>query len=89
MNEGVLMDIMTLTMSTSAWLCAPLIITVVVVGLVSQVLQSVTQLKDQALTFVPKMLITGIVFVLAIPWYIQIIQNYCEVIFTLMGKAAQ
>lgn len=89
MTEGVLMDIMKLTMTTSAWLCAPLITTVVVVGLVTQILQSVTQLKDQALTFVPKMLITGIVFVLAIPWYIQVVQSYCEVIFTLMGKAAQ
>ena len=89
MNEGVLMDIMKLTMATAAWLCAPIIITVVVVGLVSQVLQSVTQLKDQALTFVPKMFISGIVFVLAIPWYIQIVQNYCDVIFTLMAKAAQ
>ena len=89
MTEGTLMDIMKLTMTTSAWLCAPLIITVVLVGLVTQILQSVTQLKDQALSFVPKMLVTGIVFVLAIPWYIQVIQNYCDVIFTLMGKAAQ
>lgn len=89
MTEGVLMDIMKLTMTTSAWLCAPLIITVVAVGLISQVLQSVTQLKDQALTFVPKIILTGLVFILAIPWYIQIVQNYCDVIFTLMGKAAQ
>ena len=89
MNEGVLMDIMKLTMTTAAWLCAPLVITVVVVGLVTQILQSVTQLKDQALSFVPKMLVTGIVFILAIPWYIQMVQNYCDVIFTLMGKAAQ
>jgi len=89
MNEGVLLDIMKLTMITSAWLCAPLIITVVVVGLVTQVLQSVTQLKDQSLSFVPKIFITGVVFVLAIPWYIQLVQNYCDVIFSLMQKAAQ
>jgi flagellar biosynthesis protein FliQ len=89
MNEGLLMDIMKLTMTTSAWLCAPLVITVVVVGLVTQVLQSVTQLKDQSLTFVPKIFITGVVFVLAIPWYIQIVQNYCDVIFNLLEKAAQ
>ncbi len=89
MSEGLLMDVMKLTMSTAAWLCAPLITTVVVVGLVSQVLQSVTQLKDQALTFVPKIVITGVVFILCVPWYIQMVQNYCDVIFNLMSKATQ
>ena len=89
MNEGVLMDIMQLTMSTSALSCTPLILTILIVGLVSQILQSVTQLKDQALTFVPKVLLTGLVFVLVIPWYIQILQSYCDVIFALMGKAAE
>ncbi len=83
------MDIMNLTIETTAWLCAPLIVTILVVGIVSQVLQSITQLKDQALSFIPKMFITGIVFVLAIPWYIQLMQKYVDVIFAMMGKGAQ
>jgi len=69
MTEGLIMDIMRLTVQTAAYLCAPLIITILVVGFVTQVIQSVTQMKDQSLSFVPKVFATGIVFVLAIPWY--------------------
>jgi len=89
MSEGTLMDIMNLTIETAAWLCAPLIITILVVGILSQVFQSVTQLKDQALSFVPKFFLTGLVFVLAIPWFIQVMQKYVDVIFSMIGKAAQ
>ncbi|OGV49769.1 MAG: hypothetical protein A2X49_02840 [Lentisphaerae bacterium GWF2_52_8] len=88
MTEAMLMEVMKLTIETAAMLSAPIIGTVVIVGLISQVLQSVTQMKDQALSFVPKVLIAGIVFVLLIPWYIQIIQRYVEIIFGLIGRAA-
>lgn len=89
MTEGLLMDIMKTTISTAACICAPLIITILVVGFTSQVLQSITQLKDQSLSFVPKVFATGLVFVLAIPWYIQLLQQYANTIFTLIEKAAR
>ena len=87
MNEGLLIDVLHLTVETAALLTAPLIITVMVVGILSQVTQTVTQLKDQALSFVPKVFISGIVFILIMPWYIQIIQKYVEVIFGLLGRS--
>ena len=88
MSEGLLIEIMQLTVRTTAWLTAPIIVTIMVVGIISQILQTVTQLKDQSLSFVPKVFIAGIIFTLAIPWYIQIIQKYVEIIFSLMGRAA-
>jgi len=89
MSEGALMDIMNLTIETAAWICAPLVITILVVGILSQVFQSVTQLKDQSLTFIPKFFLTSLVFVLSIPWFIQVMQKYVDVVFTMIGKAAQ
>ncbi|OGV39395.1 MAG: hypothetical protein A2020_09215 [Lentisphaerae bacterium GWF2_45_14] len=87
MTEGLLIDIMHLTVETVALVTSPIIITIMVVGILSQILQTVTQLKDQALSFVPKVFMCGIVFVLAIPWYIQIFQKYTEVIFELIGRS--
>jgi len=89
MSEGILIEVMHLSIQTAALLCAPLILTIMIVGIISQILQSVTQLKDQALSFVPKVFITGIVFTLAIPWYIEIIEKYVEIIFTLVGRATE
>ncbi len=89
MSEGLLIDIMELTIQTTALMCAPLILTILIVSVVIQVFQSVTQLKDQSIAFVPKFFITGIVFIIAIPWYIQITRQYCEIIFKLMESASQ
>jgi flagellar biosynthesis protein FliQ len=47
---------------------APLMLTSLVVGLVISLLQALTQLQEQTLTFVPKILILFAVFVLTIPF---------------------
>jgi len=88
MSEGLLIELMYLSIETAALMCAPLIVTILVVGIISQVLQTVTQLKDQALSFVPKVFITGIVFAFTIPWYIELMQKYTEIIFSIIEKAA-
>ena len=87
MTEELIIEIMQLTLKTMALLSAPIIVTIMVVGVVTQILQSVTQLKDQALSFVPKVFITGLVFTLAVPWYIQHMQQYTEIIFQLITRA--
>lgn len=89
MSEELIIEIMQLSLKTMALLSAPIIVTIMVIGVVSQILQSVTQLKDQALAFVPKVFITGLVFTLAIPWYIQITQQYTEIIFQLISRATE
>lgn len=86
MTEGILIELMRKTMETIALMAAPMIGTVMIVGIISQILQSVTQLKDQSLSFVPKVVIAGIVLTLSIPWYISQIQHYVEFIFSYMGR---
>ncbi len=68
-------------------LCAPLIISIVVIGLLSNIVQSVTQMKDMALTFVPKIVAVGVIFVFALPWYIQVLQHFTQTIFLLIERA--
>lgn len=89
MTEELLIEIMLYTFQTIAFLAAPIILTVMIVGIISQVIQQVTQLKDMALAFVPKIIIAGIVFVLCIPWYFQVTRKYSDVVFTLMSRATE
>jgi flagellar biosynthesis protein FliQ len=88
MSEGFIIELMQLTMQSIAFLSAPVIITVLVVGILSQVAQTVTQMKDMSLTFVPKVCAAGIVMTLAVPWYIQVSQKYVEIIFSYIGRAS-
>lgn len=86
MTELLLIEIMQRTLYIIALLSAPPLITMIVVGLASQVMQTVTQLKDQSLSFIPKVVVTVIVMLLLLPWYLKIIRQYFETIFEYMSR---
>ncbi len=77
------------TLYTVTILAAPPLITQVVIGLGSQIIQTVTQLKDQSLAFIPKMAVTAVVMVLMLPWYITQVKTYFNFIFNYMDIATQ
>ena len=87
MSEELIIELMQMMMRTCTILCAPVIITVVVVGTLVNIIQTVTQLKDQAILFVPKVIACGIVFILTIPWYIQEMHYFFTTILSLMERA--
>lgn len=86
MSELLLIEIMQKTLYVVALLSAPPLITMIVVGLASQVLQTVTQLKDQSLSFIPKVVISVVIMLILLPWYLKIIRQYFEQIFEYMGR---
>lgn len=51
-------------------IAAPILLAGVVVGLVLSVLQAVTSIQDQAITFVPKLGAMILVAVLLLPWIV-------------------
>lgn len=46
----------------------PLLVTALIVGFVIGLLQAVTQVQEQTLTFVPKFIAMGVVLVVALPF---------------------
>lgn len=46
----------------------PLLMTALLVGVAVSLVQAVTQLQEQTLTFIPKLLSVGLVLVLTLPW---------------------
>jgi flagellar biosynthetic protein FliQ len=46
----------------------PLLLTALIVGVVVSLVQAVTQLQEQTLTFIPKLLAVGIMLVITLPW---------------------
>jgi len=51
--------------------CAPVLISTLVVGLVVSVLQVVTQVQDMSLTFIPKLLAAVIALTVFGPWMLR------------------
>jgi flagellar biosynthetic protein FliQ len=62
---------------------APILVAGVVTGLVISVIQSVTSIQDQTLSFVPKIVVMLVVAVLLIPWVVQRLIDYSAMLFSL------
>ena len=63
---------------------APLMLVALIVGLVVSLFQALTQIQEQTLTFVPKILVLFAVFVLAIPYMSTTLIEFTR---ELMAKA--
>ncbi|MBA3597361.1 MAG: flagellar biosynthesis protein FliQ [Methylibium sp.] len=57
---------------------APMLITVLVVGLVISVFQAATQINEQTLSFVPKLIAAVAVLSIAGPWMLTTIVDYLQ-----------
>lgn len=55
---------------------APLLLTVLVVGLLVSVFQVVTQIQEMSLTFIPKLLASAAVLVVVGPWMLGQLMTY-------------
>lgn len=84
--EGAI-EICHFTLVTAAKLSAPYLLATVIVGVLMNILQTVTQLKDQSITFVPKVAVVGVVALLALPWELTVITAYFHYILELFGSA--
>lgn len=81
MNETQAMEIVTEAIWVAARISAPILITAVVVGVLIGLFQSVTQLQEQTLSFVPKFIAVGAVIIIAGPWMLQQMTAYTIQLF--------
>ena len=61
---------------------APMLLVSLVVGLLVAVFQAATQLNEQTLSFIPKMLAVAATMVLAGPWILGVIVDYTRDLLT-------
>ena len=60
---------------------APVLLTAIVVGLLISILQAVTQIQDQTLSFVPKIAAMFLALILLLPWILQHLTEYSTAVF--------
>lgn len=65
---------------------APLLLSALVVGLLVTLIQAVTQLQEQTLTFLPKLVTMAVVFVLVLPWMLRKVTEFLVVSLQSIGS---
>lgn len=82
MNEAAVMDIVVAAMWTAAKVSAPILLTAVLVGVLVGLLQSVTQIQEQTLSFVPKFAAVGVAIALSGAWMLQTMISFTRELVT-------
>ena len=62
-------------------LSAPLLVAALVIGLLVSMFQAATQINEATLSFIPKLVGTFLVLILAGPWMLQLIVDYIRQLF--------
>jgi len=81
MVNDVIIDLLRQMLWISIMLSAPVLITALVVGLVIGLLQAVTSIQEQTLTFVPKIVALALVLALLGGWMLRILVGYSAELF--------
>lgn len=81
MLQDQLVDITRQTLTLMLMLSTPVLLAGLVIGLVVSLLQAVTQIQEQTLSFVPKIIGMVLVSILAMPWLISKLLVFSEQMF--------
>lgn len=76
MNEEMVMNIGAEAIKTTLMLAGPLLLAAMAIGLVVSLLQAITQINEQTLTFIPKMVAIIVVLMVMAPWMMEILTHY-------------
>ena len=89
MNPELAIDFFKSTVVFALYTVAPFLILTLIIGLATSLIQSVTSLQEQTLTFVPKLLgLSGLILILT-PWLLRSLTEFTVTIITRMGSMGQ
>ncbi|MEO6944423.1 MAG: flagellar biosynthetic protein FliQ [Lacisediminihabitans sp.] len=81
MNTNAVLDIAMQGILVAAKLSAPILITALVVGFAISLLQSITQIQEVTLAFVPKAAAVGLALIICGNWMISEIVTFTQGLF--------
>jgi flagellar biosynthetic protein FliQ len=77
----MVMDIGRQAIELTLLLSAPLLLAALVIGLIVSIFQAATQINEQTLSFIPKLVGMFLTLVLAGPWMLQMMVDYIQRLF--------
>ena len=82
-------DIMRNLLQTGLLLAVPILGTATVVGLAVSLIQSITSIQEQTLTFVPKLICVSLAIIVSANFILRTLMEFCVSMFNLIPAMAQ
>lgn len=81
MNEEMVVELLRNAVGSVLLAASPMMVSGLVVGLMVSIFQAATQINEQTLTFVPKIIAVLTALVIAAPWALSIVLKIAREVF--------
>lgn len=85
MSEIMIMSIVKKALSTGMMVAGPILIISLLIGLLISIFQATTQIQEQTLTFVPKLIAVLLVVVIGGPWMLNKLTTITTELFNMIS----
>ncbi len=75
-------------MEITLLVAAPILLTVLIIGLLVSIFQAATQINEQTLSFIPKLVGVFVALIIAGPWMLTTMVDYMHLVFTSIPAMA-
>lgn len=75
-------------MEVTLMIAAPILLTVLAIGLLVSIFQAATQINEQTLSFIPKLVGVFVALMIAGPWMLTTMVDYMHLVFTSIPAMA-
>lgn len=86
MSIEVVLDVMREALIKTLLIAGPTLVISMVVGLIISIIQATTQIQEQTLSFVPKLVAIFIMLVLAGNFMLNVLIEFTKHLFEIIGK---
>lgn len=84
MSESLIIGLVKDSLYTALIVAGPILVISIVIGLIISIFQATTQIQEQTLTFVPKLLGTIAVIVILGNWMLEVLTTFTVEIFDMI-----
>jgi len=78
MTPDMVSELLRQLMKEAIILTAPVLVAAVALGLVLTLIQTLTNLQDQSLTSIPRLLAVAVILLAGMPWFLGRLTTYAE-----------
>ena len=82
MENEFAIEVVSQAIKVTLMLSAPMLLGALVVGILVSIFQAVTQINEQTLSFIPKILVIVAALVIFSPWMMETMVTYTQDLFT-------
>jgi len=86
MSENMVISVLKDAIETGLLVSAPILIISLLVGLIISIFQATTQIQEQTLTFVPKLIAIAVIGLITGSWMLHMTVSFTERIFQIIAN---